>query len=177
MRLLYLPLVLLLFVGFKSANYNPGEEQRLKFLYLKNFIKNIEWPKNSKRNEFKIGILGERNIYNKISMSNIKPEHANGSNIAYYFFEDADHLLDCQLIYIPIQKSYQLGKVIKHYQNQSVLIVSETPNACKRGSMINFYKTPDNKITFEYSADALRNAGLLYSSNFMEQGKLVNAIQ
>ncbi len=177
MRILYLLSIALLFGNFITAKYNPDEKQRLKFLYIKNFIKNIEWPQDSKRKEFKIGILGDRNIYNKISFSNIKPEHANGQNIAYYYFEDSDHLLQCQLVYISAKKSDELLKVIKFYQNQPVLIISESARACEKGSMINFIKDSSEKISFEYNKEAFNSAGLLYASNFMEQGILIHAIQ
>ena len=153
--------------------YYPDEELRLKFLYIKNFIKNIEWPKTSMGPEFKIAIYGDKKIYEKISMSNIKPEHANGKSISYYYFSDLDKLVDCQLILITNGYENDLNDIARRYDEKAVLIVCDAPNSCNKGALICFTKDKEGKITFEFNRKAFASSGLEYSSQFMEQGLAV----
>jgi hypothetical protein len=170
MRYLCLLFILVFFVKASSVGYSPDEEQRLKFLYIKNFIKNIEWPPSDNKKEFKIVVYGNRSIYEKISRANIKSDHANGLNVAYYYFESHENLIDCQLIYVTGKKSSEIKEIITLFENKPVLIVSEQNGSCELGSSINFIKDQNDKLSFEYNQKAIKNSGLMYSMKFMEQG-------
>lgn len=166
------PVFLLLCICLSSyGGYHPDDEQKIKFLFIKNFIKNIEWPAGYLNKEFKIGIIGDQSIYNRITMANIRPDHVNGLSVAYYYFASEEVLKNCHLIYIPKQESHLISSIKEYFGNKPVLIVTESDGMCERGAMINFTKDNQDKLTFEYNSEALKNAGLEYSAKFMEQGQ------
>jgi hypothetical protein len=162
---------LLVFLLSSFNGYHPDDEQKIKFLFIKNFIKNVEWPSDYLKKEFKIGVLGNDKIYDRITMAKIKPDHVNGLSVAYYYFASEEYLKDCHLIYVPDDQSEYISEVIAFYKNKPVLVVTEAKNMCEKGAMINFTHDDKGKLSFEYNVKALSEVGLEYSAKFMEQGQ------
>jgi hypothetical protein len=148
-----------------------GQEEKFKALFIYNFTKYIEWPSSS-RNEFKIGVLGNDNMYNELS------EIAGRTKVGLKTMRitNAKTLLDvndCEIIFISRSNSSDLAKLIGMAKSNHILLITETSNSCKQGAGLNFV-LKNGSISFEVSKSNIESAGLQVNSNLLSLGIMVN---
>ncbi len=149
-------------------SYSQWEEQDIKFLLLKKFVTQIEWPSDFNQKEFKIGVFGSMGLYRQISQMDIRPYHAGTSTVSYYYINNIESLVACNIIYVPNEFTDELNVIQKNLEGHPILYITEKDGALEEGSMINFITRNDGNITYEINKAALKESKLYYSHKIVE---------
>ena len=158
----------LFFSLFCSANWNLED---VEYLILKKVIRNMQWPNAHESGEFKIGIFGSKDAYNKANHLVIRPQHVNGKDVSFYFFEDLDKLITCQLVYVPINHHNQLQQIQKKYRDLPTLIVAESHNPHNLYADIILIPQESGAFSYKLNEANIDRKGLVYSSSLSEESK------
>ena len=131
-----LTFVALLTLGFQDIN-NVNTNARVKAVFMYNFSKYIEWPKNYQDGNFVIGIIGDTPLYKELAnMARTKKAGSQPFEIKKY--SSVSQLDECHIVFLPYKKSNLLPSVVKKTKNKSTLIVTEKEGLAKKGSCVNF---------------------------------------
>src|SRR5688572_7104956 len=110
---------------------------KIKAVYIYNFTKYIEWPKEYREQVFVIGILGESSLVKELEgMSSSKKVF--GQDIEVKQFADLSQVSKCHILYMPSDSKEQIGNVLNKIKGYSTLLVTDTPGLATKGSAINF---------------------------------------
>lgn len=142
------------------------DEHTVKALFVYNFTKYIEWHEQSISPQFRIGVLGESAMGEKLSMI-LKGKKLYNRAIEVKEIKNIDDVAGYQIIYISKSQSDQLKQVIEHCTLSETLIVTEDKNMAAKGSCINIVER-DQKIKFEMNETAIKKAGLKVASQLYE---------
>ena len=157
-----------------APSYSQWEEQDIKFLLLKKFVTQIEWPAHFNKSEFKIGVYAGMGLYKKIAQLDIRPYHAGANTVSYYYLNSIENLIPCNIIYVPSEFTDEISVIKEQMQDYPVLIISEKEGALKEGSMINFIQNEEGKVAYEINEPALDQSGLSYSYKILEGSTILN---
>jgi hypothetical protein len=132
-------LIVVLFVAMVTlgAEGNYDTNAKIKAVYIYNFTKYIEWPKDYRETSFVIGVLGDTPLYSeleKISATKTVFEQ----RIEVKKFTSASDLNKCHILYIASGSKEPFSSVVSKIQSFSTLIVTDTPGMAAKGSAINF---------------------------------------
>jgi hypothetical protein len=145
--------VLLFLPVFIMSMMQPGQDRdtrsRFQALYIYNFTSLIDWPKEFKSGNFKIGIFGETNLYNDLSKSYTN-KLVGSQAIKVYQFSKTSEIEDCHILFIARDKSDNTAELAKKYRSKSTLIITEKEKMLKEGAIINFI-VKNNKVAYEVS--------------------------
>ena len=142
------------------------DEYTIKALFVYNFTKYIEWHEQSISPQFRIGVLGESAMGEKLSMI-LKGKKLYNRNVEVKEIKSVDDVAGFQIIYISKNQSDQLKQVLEHCAQSETLIVTEDKNMAAKGSCINIVEK-DQKIKFEMNETAVKKAGLKVASQLYE---------
>ncbi len=153
-------LSLLLTVSLTSANRISAEEAEnytFKTLFVYQFSKYIQWPKQSDRTV--IGILdGNKDIIASFKKMAVK-KSVSGSSIEVQNYSSVAAMENCHILFVPKKNSNMLKAILAKYGNSPVLIVTESDGLAKKGSCINF-RIMNGKLKFEMNLGNMKKAGL-----------------
>ncbi|MFA8449280.1 MAG: YfiR family protein [Bacteroidales bacterium] len=101
-----------------------GQYQQFKALYVYNFTKRIEWPKNVKEGSFIIGVYGDSDIIKGLE------KIAESKTVVYQKIDIQKYtsLKDirfCHILYISKSRAKDTEKICEVFKNQPCLIISE----------------------------------------------------
>ena len=151
-----LPVIILVLSSAKPISPEPNvdfsaaeNETNFKFksLYCWKFIKFIEWPSSYQQGDFEIEILGDSPIQKyfeewqlgrKVNLQNIKVKKVSSPS----------SVQKPHIIYIPLERSKDIGTVVKKLAGKSSLIITEKEGMANQGSMINFIVV-NSRVRFE----------------------------
>ena len=142
------------------------DETTVKALFVYNFTKYIEWPEQNISQQFRIGILGESAINDKLSMI-LKGKKIYNRTVEIKEIKSLDEIGGCQILYITKNTSEKLKQVLDRYSQNEMLIVTEEKNMAVKGAGINIIEK-DQKIRFEMNNTAIKKAGLKVANQLYE---------
>lgn len=165
-------LILFLFVSvtfWMAFKIDQAEEAsaRKKVQYIYAFTKWIDWPDNTKKGNFVIGIIGNNapltNQFNLLASEKVvasqKLEIKNLSSVA--------DVSQCQIVYVLSENSAQLPEIYIKSKGTNALIISEKQGLLKQGSGINFVIV-ENKLKFEVNKLNIEKNNLKVNSQLIE---------
>jgi hypothetical protein len=129
-------------ICFSQADANKKVKVKIKGMYIYQFAKNIYWPQEYSNGDFMIGVYGDEDIYNQLSISYTDKLIGN-QKIKVKFFSNQNDIQECHLLYISQDKNSSLTQVKKLISEQT-LLVSEGQNLVSTGSIINFIYVQSN---------------------------------
>jgi hypothetical protein len=148
-----------------------GQEEKFKALFIYNFTKYIQWPENVE-GDFKITIIGNIDLVKELDFIATK-KTVGQSAIIVLSAKSAALLKKCQMVFVSRDKIDELPDLIDKAKQFNALIITESPNACSKGSAINFV-TSNGSIKFEISKSNIENAGLKISGALLNLGIVLN---
>jgi hypothetical protein len=163
-------LFVLAFIFISAKTYDTNAKIKAVFLY--NFTKYIEWPKEQRQGKFVFGILGDSPLYTELS-NMAKTKQAAGLTIEVKKFGNVNELVDCHVLYVPTSQSGKWDAVYSKMGAKSTLLVTEQPGLAKKGAAINFV-VKDNRQKFELNLNNAQKQGLKVSSSLEALAILVN---
>ena len=169
-RLFGIVMLAVLSMATGSGNYDTNA--KIKAIYIYNFTKYIEWPKEYRETSFVIGVLGDSPLYTELEkMSSSK--QVFGQSIEVKKFASASDLQKCHILYIPAGSTATFSSVVSKVQSNSTLLVTDTPGMAKKGSAINFV-VMQNRQKFELNQANAVKYNLKVSNSLEALAILVN---
>ena len=83
--------------------------------------------------------------------------------------EDMEH---CHILFVCPSEQEQFDKILRHFKERDVLLVSDVEGFARRGGMINFVPH-GNKLRFEVNVNAIERTDLKVSSKLLKLGRIV----
>ncbi|ELR68251.1 hypothetical protein C900_00605 [Fulvivirga imtechensis AK7] len=155
-------LLMLMMVAFNTHVKAQNAEHQVKTVFIYNFIRYIEWPKQGE--EFTIGIYGNDPEAFSAFMD-MAAKKAATKRIVVKSFTSLSEAASCDILFIPAQNSGNLNEV-KSLGLKNILVVTEKAGLAKKGSGINFINV-DGKLRFEINRDEIERSGLKVSSQLL----------
>ena len=160
---LFCLMVLFIVVSAHSFAESESNEYNIKAMFVLNFMKYVEWPPESISDKFKIGVVGESNIYQ--SLQSLVANRKESSKIQIYK-ANTDSNEAYQILIITRSENDKIERMSKKYLGKGVLIISED---CKNNnySSINLVNI-NNKIRFEINISQSKLGGIKISSKLSD---------
>ena len=144
---------------------SEGNEYSIKAMFLLNFIKYVEWPIENTKNTFQIGVVGDSEIYDALTVLTTK-RSSEGQKVEIKRFEERNSA-NYQMIFISNTNGKRSDELIKKYSAKGILIISEEEKGKSKLAGINLFNQ-DNKIRFEINLTSVKNNGMKVSSKLLE---------
>jgi len=122
---------------------------KLKAVYVYQFAKYVDWPKDFKTGDFIIGVLGDERLYTEMQTTYANKMIGNQS-VKIKKFTASTEVEQCHILFISDKNSDKVGELVKKYKSKCTLVVSEKEGKLKDGSIINFVMK-DGKLKYEVS--------------------------
>lgn len=158
----------LLFLLLLSSFNSSGQNNMFKALFIYNFTKNIVWPSSYNTQDFVIGVYGNSGIVQELNKI-AKRKKANNKPIIVKKINSTSSMPKMNIIYVPINKSSHLEKIVSTLSKKPTLIITESPGLTKKGSCINFVLIKGDQ-KFEISKSNIHNRGLKVSNSLLSLG-------
>jgi hypothetical protein len=176
-RLLVLAASALLAVGLAVVGQAQAPtEYEMKALFLYNFAKFVEWPRDAAGTTnapFVIGVLGE-DPFGDVLDETLRGKTVGGRTVVVRRFMRAKDARVCQMVFVSASEHRHLRSIFDSLRGAKVLTVGETPDFALQGGIINF-TLQDNRVHFEINVEAAQSAGLKISSKLLSLARIVGA--
>jgi hypothetical protein len=146
-----------------------SQDEKLKAIFVYNFTRYVNWPQRS--GNFIITILGKSSISAEITGIASKKMVGN-SSIEVKVVNAPEEVTESHIVYIPISKTAALEVITQRAADYHYLIITEKPEACRKGSCINFI-SKEGKLSFEISKTNLESYGLGISTDLLKLGTVI----
>jgi len=121
-----------------AAQTSPYTPYQHKALYLFNFAKYTEWPKEAFAGDdapFVLGILGKDPFGRDMEIINGKT--VKGRKLVVKYFSALGEVSGCQLLFIASSETNNLPQIFKALEKTSVLTIAEADGFLQASGMIN----------------------------------------
>ena len=151
--------LLFLTIHFSQAQITTYKGQAL-FIY--NFTKHIKWQTSP--TIFTIGVYGKSDIISELNAT-LKGKQIEGKAIQVIIIASVADVAQCQLVFLPGNKSRELSNILGATNAKDILIVTEH-DLTEKGAAISFV-TVEEKLRFRINEAALSKAGLQVSGGLL----------
>jgi len=149
------------------AQEQPTEYQ-VKAAFLFNFVKFIEWPAGSFRengSRIRLCVLGEDRLGQELERI-VAGKTVNGRTLEVVRVNLGERALHCQVLFVGRSQAGALRTMLATCRGEPLLTVGESPEFIRQGGAIRFLLL-DNRIRFEVNLEAADQAGLKISSKLL----------
>ncbi len=124
--------ILILLSNYNYANFQSNEKMKAIFIY--NFLKYVEWPSDKKTGSFVIGIKDAPDLYEEVLLiANIKKTYGNQPIVV----KKVDELTDSyNLLFVGKSFKGSLQTIATNAQSNHTLLITDLPNSLKKGACI-----------------------------------------
>lgn len=164
-----------LFVLLPVFLYSTGlfsQAEKLQTVFIYNFTKHIEWPESYRQGDFVIGVLGNAAIVEELEEL-AKNRRVGGQPIVVKKYRDVSEIGKCHILFIPENRSADIGSVLSALKNGSTLIITDKKGLATAGAAINFV-VEGNKQKFELNKKNATKYGLKVSSDLERLAIIIN---
>jgi hypothetical protein len=158
-------LLCLLGRGAYAQEARPGEYE-VKAIYLYNFGKFVQYPAGGGVESFRICVLG-RDPFGATLDRTLADDTIEGKPMQAKRIDKIEDAGDCRILFISSSEDSQLKRILAALQSKPVLTVSEIPEFCDRGGMVQFV-VQEKKVRFAVNLIAAEKAGLALSSQLLK---------
>ena len=152
-----------------QAQERPTHEIHAAMLY--DFIKYVQWPNETEKGEFVIGVIGDESIYNTLQeWYGGKPRGTK--KFAVKLLSSPSEASDCHVVYVGKFKSNEFDHVKNSIAGKPVLTITDANGLGQKGSCINF-KVIDGKLKFELNQSTVNSSNLKVSNQLSSMAILI----
>lgn len=149
-RIIQIALIIVFSCGVAWGQGAAGDANfKVKSMFVYNFIKNIEWPSAQKTGDFKVTVLGDKDLYQMMN-SNYAGKEINGQKLVFTYADSYANVGAVHILYIAPEFSSDLAKNSQKLRKNKTLVVSDKGGLLYDGSVINFVVS-NNTLKFEIS--------------------------
>lgn len=167
MKKVFFSIMCMLLIGTASA-----QDDKFKALFVYNFTKYIEWPKNKQTGDFVIGVLGHSSIISELKAFTERKTVGSQKIVVEEILSSEDYT-KYHIVYVPTKLSGQAEDIANKTKGKGVLLVTDKPGLAATTSGINFVKV-DNQQKFEVNTTNLETEGVKHSHTLVLLGIAVN---
>jgi len=152
---------------------NGASEYPVKFAFLYNFAKFVEWPSVPYRDPggpLSICIVGHDPFSPDIE-AEVRAKTVRGRSVRILTMTPTDTLHLCHMVFVPITEQDQADKIIRGLSGSSTLTVGEAAGFARMGGIINL-TVEGSKVHLEINRLAADRAGLQISSKLLSLAKI-----
>jgi hypothetical protein len=149
------------------AQEQPTEIQ-VKAAFLFNFVKFVEWPAESFRENggrIRLCVLGEDRFAQELERI-AAGKVVSGRALEVVRASQGERVLRCQILFIGAAQNAMGRKALAESRSESVLTVGENAEFLRQGGVIRLFLL-DSRIRFEINLEASERAGLKVSSKLL----------
>jgi hypothetical protein len=150
-----------------AAQEAPSEFQ-VKAAFLFNFVKFIEWPADSFRENdgrIRLCVLGEERFGRELERI-ISGKVVDGHALELVRVSPAERVRNCHVLFVASSHTGGLREMLAQIRGAPVLTVGESSEFVRQGGVIRFFLL-DNRVRFEINHEAAAQAGLKISSKLL----------
>jgi len=153
-------LTFILFIGHlafakptPSASIEGRPMHEIHSMMMYNFMKYVEWPEERKNGEFKIGVVGNNDVYQTLT-SWYQNKRKGSQTFDIKFYPSVNEVpADCHMVYLGKSNSKEFEDLQTKVENSSTLIITDGSGLGKKGSGINF-RVVNGKLRFELNKNS-----------------------
>ncbi len=164
-------------VGAQTSSFTPYQH---KALYLYQFAKYTEWPKEILADDngpFVLGILGKDPFGKDIDIIQGKP--IKGRKLTVKRFAKVQEVTGCHLLFISSSETEQLPQILKALEKSSILTIAESEGFAQQSAMINLVaeqkSAGSQTVSFEINRAAAEKANLKLDTQLLKLAKRVKS--
>ncbi|MCK7484648.1 MAG: YfiR family protein [Bacillus subtilis] len=150
-------------------------DKDVKAAIVKQLVKFVEWPSDAIGNDpaqpFDLVIFGEDPFSGKLH-DLMRGERIQGHPVRVRVAPRVAEVKGAQLVFIPESRSDVIPELVQAIGDDPVLTVSESPDACLQGILVNFYKEA-SRIKFEIQFSESKRRGLRIPSMVLKLARIV----
>ena len=159
-------LVLFCLIAFRFQQPSTFDvNSKIKAVFLYNFTRYFEWPDKKKTDNFVIYVVGKNDNLITELKNLAKSKKVGNQPIEIQNSDSYEPATRSHIVYFLPEAGRALGDASSRNRNKGVLMVAETPGACRSGASINFIIV-DNKLKFEYNKGTAIKSGLKTNDDF-----------
>jgi hypothetical protein len=169
---------LLLMDSLPSLSQTNSLEYQVKAVYLFNFAKFVEWPREAFSNpkaQFTICLAGGDPFGDALEKT-IEGETVHGRSLVVRRMAAAGNPNGCHILYMPDSDGEKSAYLLNSVSKRAVLTVGETREFIINGGMIRFVEN-GQRIRFEINPDAAERGSLKVSSRLLRLADIVRPRQ
>jgi len=169
MKKLFPFILLLLLVGKLSAQY----DDKIKAVFIKNVIRELEWQKEYQTGDFIIGIIGKSSVGKELlKIGKFNPK-TGPRNFVVKHFNSVAEIEKCHLIFISMEESKLFKEIDDKVLSYNTLVVTEKDGLAKIGSCMNFIIS-QGRTCYEVNRKGLERHGIKASYNFIRLAIIID---
>ena len=149
-------------------NFSYSQNEKLKSLFIYNFTKYIKWSGDNGSGDFIIEVYKDKKML-KTLKTLLKNKKTGNRKIVIKNFTSKENLNNCNILFIPSEKSNIIASMSKILNNKATVIVSENKYGISKGAGINFI-VKKKKIKFEIRKRNVEKKGIKVNSNLLKLG-------
>ena len=155
-----------IFIFFSVRIFSQTSVAQAQAVFIYNFTRFIEWPKEYWTGDFKIGIYGSSELYDDLK-SFTSGKIVGQQPISILKFSKLDDIADCHILFVAYGKTKDMDAIVSKLGSFKTLIITEKNGALETGSAINFV-IADDKLKFELKIGNATKYGLKINSKLEE---------
>jgi hypothetical protein len=152
-------LATLAWADMNPARAEPLPEDQVKSAYVLNFIKFVEWPADTSRDNGRLTLCLVGSAPLGGALGALNGRRAAGRELHVVQHASADDLSGCKVLFIGESEQRRFTAIIRSLGNSPVLTISDIDNFAERGGVIGLLNLK-NKIVFEVNLAAARAGSL-----------------
>jgi hypothetical protein len=158
------------------AQGDSYSEDEVKAVFLYHFSTYVQWPAATELDDtIVIAVLGANGIVEQLE-GHLPGKTVNGRRVAVRRIENIDELTNEAVLFIGREENSRLAELLNDIRSRSILTITDAPNGLDLGATINF-RLIDQRVRFEISLNAARQAGLNLSSRLLAAAQRVEPAQ
>ena len=159
-----------LLAGVPANTREVLDEYQVKALFLYNFAKFFEWPRELLEESFCIGTIGQDPFSG--ALEQIVQKHAtSGRSFRVEHYRTAAEARKCHIVFIPASDFKRIRAALDGLAGTNALTVGESAGFCESGGVVNFTLV-EGTVRFEINPAAAARAGLRVSSKLLNLARI-----
>jgi hypothetical protein len=155
-------LLLVIGLGVKAS----GNLSNAEAMYIYNFLRHIKWPESVTSDNFIIGVYGDSQTFDQL-VAYTKGRMVGTKSILVKRIVSINEAKECQLIFVPHDKSKKISELKTALGNNPCLLVSEKEGMNPSGSTIEFV-IQDDKLKFRINEIRAKQQNLIFSKALID---------
>ncbi len=171
-------IITILFIGLFSISAKLGDSgnydtnAKIKAVYLYNFTKYVEWPKEYRTEDFVFGVLGDTPLVTELKKMSASKK-VLGKPISVKQFKSVSEMDKCHILFVSNKSKTDLSTIAGKIANHSTLLVTDNPGMAQKGAAINFV-IRQNRQKFELNKSNAEKYKLKVSNSLEALAIIVN---
>lgn len=146
-------------------------EDKVKAVYIYNFIRFTEWPEAARSQEINLSILGNLSLL-KIFKGEPFKESRHGLKLNVRACTMPGCIQESHALFIDSSRQDQVQKALRMLENRPVLTISDLPGFVELGGMIEL-KRDGERVVFRINLDAIKRTPLYVSAQLLQLAEIV----